>query len=329
MAEPRAHVHGFDWLRVAGIAGVVWIHGCDTNALARRWSSLAAFAVPVFVLMSFFLVQRSLLNHGATAPLPALLRRRFARLLPAYLVWSLAYLLIRWLKHRFLGSQTEALNPLSALLSGGASYQLYFVAALIYWSPFALPLALLNARLAGDRLAGAVIGNAVLGGGLLLAAAWLRHWHTFPPHLFLLQQMVAFSGFVPLGMAGALWVHRRTPSPLLLRIGVAAGLTGVVWLFAGPVGSIALVSSLAFFVWGMFACVSPAPAPVRAVAAWSYGIFLVHGFFLEGLQLLFARASLPLPTLGGTVTVIVLAFLLSCLLCALLNRIPRLRWLVA
>ena len=71
------------------------------------------------------------------------------------------------------------------------------------------------------------------------------------------------------------------------------------------------------------------PAWIRRISALSYGIFLVHGFFVEGLQGLASLLSWPLDRAGGATALIAAAFAFSWLACEILHRVPRLRWLVA
>ena len=80
----NSRLPGFDILRILGAVGVVWIHACDTNARALRWSGLAAFAVPCFLLMSAFFLQDRALRQPAVGA-RELASRRLRRLLPAYL----------------------------------------------------------------------------------------------------------------------------------------------------------------------------------------------------------------------------------------------------
>ncbi len=83
---PRAgRIEAFDLLRAAAIFGVVWIHGCDTSAWALRMSRYASVSVPLFILISFFLLQQSAIRHPE-AGLGQTLRKRLGRLLPAYAV---------------------------------------------------------------------------------------------------------------------------------------------------------------------------------------------------------------------------------------------------
>lgn len=123
-----------DFLRAAAIVAVVVIHvwGPSTEVTRERGPLQAAFfslfvcgswwAVPAFFFLSgLLLTQRA--EFASWKERLAWLRRRGARLLPPYLFWSGLYLLV--------AKETDPLAVLRSLLLGTASYQLYFVVALV------------------------------------------------------------------------------------------------------------------------------------------------------------------------------------------------------
>ena len=71
------------------------------------------------------------------------------------------------------------------------------------------------------------------------------------------------------------------------------------------------------------------PAWVRRISEVSYGIFFIHGFFVEGLQWISDRSGWPLDPGPATAVLIALSFALSWLACEILRRVPRLRGLVS
>ena len=331
MSAPQAHCHGFDWLRAAGIAGVVWIHGCDTHPLLLRWSSFAAFAVPAFVLMSAFLFQRSALRQP-TPTHAQLIRSRLVRLLPAYLAWSLLYLAVRWLKHTWTGHGGTPLDPLAALLFGGASYQLYFVAALVWWTPLLALLARFCARCPGARRKGLALA-LVLAGGLALAAGafWTDHL-SFPPEFFLFRQMAILSGYLPIGLAaGLMWsgVSVGGHSSPLWALARVCLLGAVAWLFLPRLCGVAIGPALLLLAWALLRNNQPAPTLARRISGWSFGIFLAHGFFIEGLQMVFGLARISLASVLATLFVITASFVLSCVVCRIFSRHRSTQFLVA
>lgn len=323
---PRdGRIETFDLLRAVAIFGVVWIHGCDTSAWALRMSRYASISVPLFILISFFLLQRSALRHPE-ASLGQILRQRLGRLLPAYAIWSAAYVAVRLAKHAALPAAAAAdLDPVSIVWLGGASYQLYFIAALIYWSLLTLPLIAFFSRHPRSRAPGAAL-LAAAGAGLLWAGAQILPRVDIAPHHSLFAHALGLTGYVPLGMALALW------SPVLSNqraVSLICGGAAVALAIFNPTWGLPALLSVVLVLWAATREGSPMPAWIRRLSLLSYGIFFIHGFFVEGLQFVAARVGWPLETGWAAGILIALAFALSWLACEILVRVPRLRGLVS
>ena len=102
----------------------------------------------------------------------------------------------------------------------------------------------------------------------------------------------------------------------------------MVWLALGPVWGLPLVPSLALFVWGALHESDSTPLAVRRLSRVSYGIFLTHGFFVEAPQLVATRIGIRLESTAPTLVAILMAVVLSWLLCEIIYRFPRWRWLI-
>lgn len=124
-------VKSIDALRVISILAVVLIHtstrileagkyNLDTFALSLFLTQIARFAVPLFFLISGFALE---LNYKDDENLIYFYKKRLSKILVPYFFWSLFYYVLVYTKH----SQ----NFLEALIYGGASYQLYFISALL------------------------------------------------------------------------------------------------------------------------------------------------------------------------------------------------------
>ena len=330
MSAPAERIDGLDWLRTAAIFGVVWIHGCDTSVWAYRASGRVGAAVPVFILTSFFLLQRSALRHPEERAWPVL-RRRLARLLPPYLVWSAAYAAVRAGQHAVLGGSAPLdMEWASLLLLGGASYQLYFIALLVYWSGLALPAIRRLGRCDRGRGTAAWILAAV-GCGVLWTGRRLAGQMDLAPAHSLFVHAAGLTGYVPLGLALALgrWRWPLTASGRR-ALALAAACTAVT-LVVLPLPSAWRTPPLALaaMTWAIYRGGGPMPGWVRRIAAVSYGIFFVHGFFVEGLQRIAAVAGWSLESACAAVAVIAIAFFASWATCEILARAPRLSWLVS
>jgi surface polysaccharide O-acyltransferase-like enzyme len=83
-------------------------------------NQISRFAVPMFFLISGFVLE---LNYDSHPGFFSYLKRRFSRIFVPYLVWSAFYFL-------FIYTGGSSGNFLIDLLTGGASYQLYFIPTL-------------------------------------------------------------------------------------------------------------------------------------------------------------------------------------------------------
>ena len=322
-------LEGFDLLRAVAILGVVWIHGCDTSAWAFRMSRYAAAAVPIFILISFYLLQRSILRNPE-ADGGQLLRRRLKRLIPPYAVWSAAYLLVRMLRHRLLPAEHGAggFDLVSVLWLGGASYQLYFIAALIYWSLLALPVAVWLGRSPRLQRPGAAVLAA--GGAVLLGAGrWLLPQVQIAPEHSLLAHALLLSGYVPLGLAAALCSGPDISGPGRWKLQAALGVIAAALCLVHPRWGWPVFLAVTLFAWGLVYRGASMPAWIRRISTLSYGIYFVHGFFVEGFQAVALRLGCPLNSAFAAMGVIGLAFAASWVACEILYRVPRARFLVS
>lgn len=320
-ASPSAtgRLAGFDILRGLGAFAVVWIHACDTSSLARRLTSFTGFAVPCFVMMSFFLLQRKILG----TPKESFVRRlwpRVTRLAPAYLGWTAIYLLARVVKHAVVGGGALEVEWLSWLLLGAASYQLYFVPALIYGSILFLPLMMWGAL--AKRRWGISMSMAV-SAILLVSTLWIARLAPYQRLPFELRQMVGLAWMVPLaaGMAmlAPLGIRLGWPGKMVACVvgGTLFGL-GVAGWFKGAAYVLAVTGSL--FGLSLIRFDVRLPVWLSRLSVLSFGIYLCHGLFVEGLQTMLTRFGVGLESFPMTFAVIVLSFCGAWMLCERLDR---------
>jgi surface polysaccharide O-acyltransferase-like enzyme len=129
--KPQNYNSTIDFLRIISIFAVIMIHtttktiqvvGGDLHLVpwALFLNQSARFAVPLFFLISGFVLELSSppdLNYWNY------LKKRLSRIFIPYLVWSLIYYFIIY--------RSNSLSFPLVLLSGGASYQLYFIPTLL------------------------------------------------------------------------------------------------------------------------------------------------------------------------------------------------------
>ncbi len=135
----KVYVKSVDALRTISILAVVLIHtttrvleksGYNLNSfgLTLFLNQMARFAVPLFFLISGFVLE---LNYDNELNYFGYLKKRLNRIFIPYVFWSAIYYL-------FIYNQNHD-NIITVLLSGNASYQLYFIPALlIFYMAFPL-----------------------------------------------------------------------------------------------------------------------------------------------------------------------------------------------
>jgi surface polysaccharide O-acyltransferase-like enzyme len=121
-----------DFLRILSILAVVFIHTTTKTLEASAFAlekipitlflnQILRFAVPLFFMISGFVLE---LNYHLNENYLTYLKKRLNRIFIPYIFWSLIYYFFVFYKNR---------NPnfLETLIRGDASYQLYFIPALL------------------------------------------------------------------------------------------------------------------------------------------------------------------------------------------------------
>jgi len=311
IGSPSKRLHGFDWLRAAAILAVVFIHGCDTNAEARRNTKWLGFAVPCFFMISAYLAQRSFL-HKDHDLLPWL-KQRFLRLAPPFYLWTGVYLAARIAKSAWTGVPIQG-RPLGWLFWGDASYHLYFVPLLFYCLVVWAGLMKWFAR------------HRVIAVGLLLIATiacFLVHPlidRVLPDdRWFIGKNLIWF----PIGMLTALLLSSSDRLRAWMFWPSLAALAAMYWT---DVVNVYALSYAAFTL--ALSIESKAPTMIRMIAAYSFGIYLVHVLVIETLQFMIPRLGYDLGQYSVTLANIAIAAILSYLICLLLGNRDRTRWSV-
>ena len=305
------HFHGFDLLRVAGILAVIYIHGCDTNDLARRGMKWLGFAVPCFFMMSAFLTQQSVLSRDASYA--DWIRRKFKRLAPAFFAWSSVYFAIRSAKAIATGQSMDS-GLIGCLFWGDASHQLYFVPMLFYSFVIWTPVMILARRYQMPVAALLVIATA----GFVIAEQPLNEM--LPSHRwFIGKNLVWF----PIGMLAALATQRLGESRRVLLWPAAVAVVAMVATDFVNVYAI----SLGAFVLSL-SIQRKTPHWIETLAVYSFGVYLAHVLFIESMQFVAPRIGLRTDSLGVTLGITLISAVLSYLVCFLLGSNRSTRWSV-
>lgn len=326
------HILGFDYLRVAAVFAVIWIHGSDTNQYALQLQVFGAFAVPSFILMSAYL---SVENFAAKRAmnLAQFLYSRAGRLMPAYICWSLIYIVFRFYKHRFISGTPFHVDWVSVIFFGGASYQLWFVPAIFIWSVVFAPLMLLTARKGWPVAAGAAM--VFSGAALYLIGLNVSRIVKIPEGYEMVKYLMGDTGYIFIGMG--LWLLsgsvRRSAKYSESSGGSLVGLAfmgvllvdlrlGILRNWFTP-----LLSLSAF--WMSLRRGDPANSLIaKHLSSCAFGIYLSHGIFVEGFQTAAGVAGINAGSFFATAGIILSAFICSASLCILLRTQKATRWLV-
>jgi probable poly-beta-1,6-N-acetyl-D-glucosamine export protein len=129
--KQKQYYPAIDVLRIIAILAVILIHTTTRTLeiavfdfqkapLALFFNQISRFAVPLFFMISGFVLE---LNYSFHPNFFSYLKRRISKIFIPYIVWSAIYYFFIYTNHNR--------SYFSALLDGGASYQLYFIPSLL------------------------------------------------------------------------------------------------------------------------------------------------------------------------------------------------------
>ncbi|MEU4675471.1 acyltransferase [Micromonospora sp. NPDC023737] len=299
--------YGLDVLRVVAICGVVAIHvfgaivGQDDLRGNLGWSIAtvidigAIWTVPAFIMISgaFVLDPRA---HRA-GPL-AFYRRRFARILPAMIVWHVLYVVVVRMAMR--GEEVTASGLARQLIDGKVYTALYFlwlIAGLYVIAPVLAPFLHAGGRhraliTAGVALGWTMVAYMIPGWALLLGDSrpnTLTSWNRWWPYVgffiagWALRKVVLNRLWTTVALLGAglllaevIWQYAVAPRHRLLQSTFPVMATGTLVAAATLLIFLAAVSIGARITWR--------PVVARTVVRLSdasFGVFLIHLLVFE------------------------------------------------
>ena len=322
-----------DAFRFLAAVAIVWLHIAGVPALQRS-KDLGRFAVPFFTSTATFLAYDALRRRGDTS-LGEYSANRFRRIYLLFLAWSVFYWFVRSASSiLFKHEGWVRLTPRGLLLDGEA-IQLWFLPFIVVatsaafavakgarsWPTIRLPAAVLLA------VGGILIGMLPTPGWVQAAgyAPWLSY-DAFPGCLW----GIAFGLFTdqasappprqPQTIDGIAAIQQ----PPFLTVMTVVGATGIgAWLFFGlPFGRSLLLENAAGFGLFLLALsrVTVKPAPLlAALGSISFGIYLAHALFVDGMQHLLPRLGME-PSGSRDAMVWLLSVLGSCAFVLALKR---------
>lgn len=339
--KDKHYIVGFDYLRVFAAFAVVWIHGSDPNRMARSFQVYTSFAVPCFILISFFLTQQKLAGRSRDTSYFSFMISRFQRLAPAYFAWSAGYMFLRLVKRIYVSHLPFNVDWISVLFCGAASYQLWFVPALLVWSAVFTPI--MRVEIKKKPLTTCWGGILIFSGFfLLLVGTELKNVIKVPDGYEVIKHMAGTTGYAAIGM-GAWWLYSlfgRYSS--MAGNGVRQILKGFILMVSVLIVVIAFGGVLIekpkwifslFYPTGVFLIFLTPFFPVnklvsRYLAPCSFGIYLCHGIFVEGFQVMAGMGGWDIANFSVTFIIIMASFIVSLLLCVFLIRHRYTKWLV-
>ena len=125
----NTRIFGFDYLRVLASFSVVIIHACYMNKTIEGFNIYNSYAVPVFILMSIYLI--SFNNTSSKNDKNEKILKLLKRIAPQYVFWTLIYLSLRYAKARMTGATIEV--DFSTIFLGGSAVHLWFLPAIFIW----------------------------------------------------------------------------------------------------------------------------------------------------------------------------------------------------
>jgi peptidoglycan/LPS O-acetylase OafA/YrhL len=129
--QMKTRLKEFDYLRTVAVLAVIAIHVTSicvaVNSVAYLMNQVARFAVPLFIILSGFLVYYSDINRRSDTH-SNLLLKRLSKIFIPYTIWTLLYMLYSVRHHLEAVPQTSFFIALSKnLMLGKAAPQLYFI----------------------------------------------------------------------------------------------------------------------------------------------------------------------------------------------------------
>lgn len=301
------HIDGFDFLRVFAGFSVVWIHGSDTNAYAGDISKINSYAVPAFILMSIYL----LIHKSTLQPLSftSHFYKLLKRIIPAYFFWTFIYIIARFFKAFYLDESFQV--TYYEIFLGGSSYHLWFLPAIIVFHLMAFSLLKVNNFFLLAITVAAFVGGQYLYDACELKAGFeklLFYYLGYPLAALLIYKMEGFNRI------RAWFVF----SLMVFSI--------IVFLFFN-LSLFTIVFNLAVFVLFLNSSFKTNWI-VTHLSSISFGVYLAHALFVEGIQFGFYLFNFDYSSFMMTFVVITFSYIVSAIFVTFLQKIRYLRWTI-
>ena len=270
-----------DLIRLVAAFGVVFIHVHTQSEAAKTVSQFfLVLCVPFFFVTSLVYFASGL---NATLSIRDVLRKMAMRIGVPFLAWSMIYTGLLVAKDMLRGGQVRPIDLIRVFGFGESAEQMYYLPELIIMQIIILSLFLLV--VSKNRLAG--VGLLVAGIGYL-AWGYANDYYGVTPVASVVLYITA-GVYLASGMAIA---NKRMP-------GLAIGVTLMLLSFLGNAGAIPVINKLPIGGLGLFLVALNLPnthlsTGVKTISSTTFGIYLSHVLFLEGLEFALEKSHVVL-----------------------------------
>jgi surface polysaccharide O-acyltransferase-like enzyme len=300
-ASPGSRVAAIDLARLVAAAGVISVHIFpDTDGFETVTEALAPLRVSLFVGVALWFQQQRIEKLGPDATVLGALQHGvlWSRLLVPYCVWSLIYLLSRSVK-MMAGGPALDIDWVALVFFGGSALHLYFIPYLLALS-LAQVCVLRGSPLLRNPAALALLAVVVCLDALAIANPTYR----FYDNLVLWNGLI-FSAALKMAseFVGQRGVNAHSDGQVAANIALCTTLyIAACWTHDGSHmlyhGLCALLAAALMALLTVIPLQQP-PAWLTWAARASFGIYLSHHLFIEGIKSGLARLGIDLAPYDG------------------------------
>ena len=282
---------GIDAARFVSAVAVLWIHTAE-SVTGQSWIPICRVAVPFFTVSMVSLTLSHYLRHTSGDSWTQYAMRRFNRLYVPFLLWSLVYLGLRFLKHQIVtsGSQPIVLSP--ATLLTGTAHHLWFLPFAFFVTLMVYPARRIYSHSPVRQLR--MWGTLFFLVGLIFSAVpcpvvveAVEH-----PVTYFIGMSWAAMPAVFYGGAAAALLPSLPGSATVWVGGVGFVLVGVLLPFEGMFANLQCLGGLFLWIVAQSRLSFVNPILVTAAGAVSFSLYLTHVAVVECLQVIAKKMNL-------------------------------------